>query len=172
MSRRTGDPPQDVCRRTRDFRPVPAVRPMTHDRDMSPPVSVELLDHDAAVALLGRRGVCRVVFTADALPAVLPVNYAVEAESIVLSTGRDSRLATAAAGGVLAIQVDDLDPVSRTGWSVVVTGAASLIPGGPDWERLRQLVDQWVPQRDEVGIRVPMTVVSGRRLVAGTLTSS
>jgi uncharacterized protein len=131
---------------------------------MPPPSSADILDRDEAISLVGRRGVCRVVFTVDALPAVLPLNYTVDAGTVVLSTTSGSRLAAAAAGRVIAVQVDDLDRESRTGWSVVITGVAELIPGGPEWERLRRLVDQWVPPRDDVGIRLPMTIVTGRRL--------
>jgi nitroimidazol reductase NimA-like FMN-containing flavoprotein (pyridoxamine 5'-phosphate oxidase superfamily) len=135
---------------------------------MPPPVSVEILDRDVAIALLGGQGVCRVVFTVDALPAVLPVNYAVDSGVIVLSTVAGARLASAADGGVLAVQVDDLDRESRTGWSVVVTGVADVLAEGATWSRVRRLLDQWVPERDDVVIRVPMTVVAGRRLVAET----
>jgi nitroimidazol reductase NimA-like FMN-containing flavoprotein (pyridoxamine 5'-phosphate oxidase superfamily) len=136
-----------------------------------PPASLEPLDRDEAIALLGARGVCRVVFTVDALPAVLPVNYAVDAADIVLSTSIGSRLAAAADGGVLAVQIDDLDSESRTGWSVVVTGVAEVLPDGEEWRRLRGLLDRWLPERDLVGIRLPMTVVTGRQIFTETIDS-
>jgi uncharacterized protein len=138
---------------------------------MPPPVSVDVLDRDEAIALLGTRRVCRVVFTVDALPAVLPVNYAVDAGHIVLSTSVGSRLASAADGGVLAVQVDDLDSETRTGWSIVVTGVAEVLPDGAEWQRLRKLLDQWVPERDDIGIRLPMTVITGRRILTETVGS-
>ena len=156
----------DDFRDGRDFRPVRGDVLVADDRCMPPPVSVEILDRDEAVALLGGQGVCRVVFTVDALPAVLPVNYAVDSGVIVLSTRTGARLASAADGGVLAVQVDDLDRESRTGWSVVVTGVAEVLAHGATWSRVRGLLDQWVPERDDIVIRVPMTVVAGRRLVA------
>ena len=160
------DARRDDFRDGRDLRPVRRGAFVVDDGEMPPPVGVEILDRDESVALLGARGVCRVVFTVDTLPAVLPVNYAVDAGALVLSTGAGSRLASAADGGVLAAQVDDLDSETRSGWSVVVTGVAELLPDGEEWRRLRGLVDQWVPARNDVGIRLPMTLVTGRRIVA------
>jgi uncharacterized protein len=138
---------------------------------MTPRVTFDMLDRAEAIALLGPRGICRAVFTVDALPAVLPVNYAVDAGHVVLSTRAGSRLATAADGGVLAIQVDDLDSETRTGWSVVVTGVAEVLSDGVEWRRLRKLLDQWVPERDDIGIRLPMTVVTGRRIASESVGS-
>ena len=165
------DAGRDDFRDGRDLRPVRRGASLDDYQDMPPPVSLATLDRDEAVTLLGPRGMCRVVFTVDALPAVLPVNYAVDGGDVVLSTRIGSRLASAADGGVLAVQVDDLDSESRTGWSVVITGVAELLPDGAEWQRVRLLLDQWVPERDDIGIRLPMTVVTGRRIVTETVSS-
>jgi nitroimidazol reductase NimA-like FMN-containing flavoprotein (pyridoxamine 5'-phosphate oxidase superfamily) len=47
---------------------------------------------------------------------------------------------------LVAFEVDDIDPVSHTGWSVVVTGSARELSALDDLERLRSLPSaRWTP---------------------------
>jgi len=72
----------------------------------------------------------------------------------------------AATRGVLAFQVDDIDPSTRSGWSVVVVGVAELIDGSVEQASLRCLLKPWAPGRNEVYIRLPLKVVTGRQILA------
>ena len=95
---------------------------------------LEALTRDECIELLGRRTLGRVAFTERALPAIRPVNYALVGHQIVLQTdphGLGSRLD----GQVVAFEVDDVDPVAETGWSVVVTGTARLLRAPSDLVR-------------------------------------
>jgi nitroimidazol reductase NimA-like FMN-containing flavoprotein (pyridoxamine 5'-phosphate oxidase superfamily) len=127
--------------------------------------SLEALSHDECLDLLGRAQVGRVVFTMGALPAVVPVTFALQDAAILTRTAADTRLAKAAKGAVLAFQVDELDAASRTGWSVVVTGVAELVTDTDERRRLDGLLEPWAPGERDVFIRVPLTMVSGRRIV-------
>jgi nitroimidazol reductase NimA-like FMN-containing flavoprotein (pyridoxamine 5'-phosphate oxidase superfamily) len=127
--------------------------------------SLEALSHDECLELLGRAQVGRVVFTMGALPAVVPVTFALQDAAILTRTAADTRLAKAAKGAVLAFQVDELDAASRTGWSVVVTGVAELVTDTDERRRLDGLLEPWAPGERDVFIRVPLTMVSGRRIV-------
>ena len=92
---------------------------------------VEELTPNECIELLGRRTVGRVAFTERALPAIRPVNYALVGHQIVLQTdphGLGQRLD----GQVVAFEVDEIDPESETGWSVVVTGTARLLRSPSD----------------------------------------
>ncbi len=87
------------------------------------------LDRAQALALLAKAPFGRVVFSHQALPAIRPVNHLVEAGGDVVirtHTGM-ALLGRAALSEVVAYEADDLDPDTRTGWSVVVTGTASLV---------------------------------------------
>ena len=128
------------------------------DRRMQP------LSAGESVALLASTPVGRVVFTERALPAVLPVAFVVDGDTVVLRTARGSRLARAAVGGVLAFEADELQPATRTGWSVVVTGQAWVEEDDEEVARLSALLEPWVPGIKDVFIRSPLTVVSGRRI--------
>ncbi len=114
---------------------------------------------------LTRAAVGRVVFTDRALPAVLPVTYIVDGDTIVIRTARGSRLARAADGAVLAFETDELNASTRSGWSVVVTGEAYVETDPDEQARLTELLEPWVPGVKAVFIRIPLTVVTGREVV-------
>ena len=130
--------------------------------------SLRALSPSESVDLLSRAQVGRVVFTERALPAVVPATFAVHGESVVLRTAADTRLATAADGGVLAFEADDLDPVTRTGWSVLVTGVAELVTDPAERDRIHRAVTPWAPGDQDVCIRLPLTVVTGRRIASSS----
>ena len=137
---------------------------MVHDER-----SLESISRAQCLELLRSGCVGRVVFTERALPAVLPVSYGVLGEDVVIRTESGSRLAAAARSGVLAFEVDDIDIATRTGWSVVVTGVPSLLQEPADLERVAAVLDPWVRREQDVAVRIPPTVVTGRRMVAHEL---
>jgi nitroimidazol reductase NimA-like FMN-containing flavoprotein (pyridoxamine 5'-phosphate oxidase superfamily) len=128
--------------------------------------SLIALSHRECVTLLSAAHVGRAVFTERALPAVVPVNFIVQDDAIVMCTASDTRLASAAARGVLAFQVDDIDASARCGWSVVVVGVAELVDSPLEHARIRCLLEPWAPGDNEVYIRLPIKVVTGRRILA------
>jgi nitroimidazol reductase NimA-like FMN-containing flavoprotein (pyridoxamine 5'-phosphate oxidase superfamily) len=126
---------------------------------------VETLTRDACAELLASVPVGRVVFTDGGLPGVLPVAFVVDGASIVLRTAEGSRLAKAADDAVLAFEVDQLVTATRTGWSVVVTGHARRIDDPIEQQRLDDVLESWVPGIKDVFIRIPFTVLTGRRVL-------
>ncbi len=125
-----------------------------------------VLSAEECRALLERPQVGRVVFTDRALPAVQPVTYIVDDDAIVFWTNDDGELARAARDGVLAFEVDEVDPSTRTGWSVVVTGLPVHVTTQVDRSRVGLLLEPCAPGRRDVLIRIPLTVVAGRRILA------
>jgi nitroimidazol reductase NimA-like FMN-containing flavoprotein (pyridoxamine 5'-phosphate oxidase superfamily) len=126
--------------------------------------SLEAFPRHEAVALLASAPVGRVVFTVDALPAVVPVTFSVRDSAVVIRTSTGSRLARAADGGVLAFEADEVDEVTRSGWSVVVTGVAELVTDPVQQAAIRSTVEPFAPGDNEVYVRLPLTVVTGRRV--------
>lgn len=124
------------------------------------------LDRQECLRLLGKVPVGRVVYTRQALPAVLPVNFSLDADSSVLvRTSARSDLAHAVDGVVVAFEADEFDAETRSGWSVVVTGRAHVITDSAEHERLlRTGPDSWMPIQDNVFIRIEATMVTGREL--------
>ena len=71
-------------------------------------------------------------------------------------------------GDIVSVEADhgqhfDFDPTSRTAWSVLVTGTAQQVtdPAEILWASSR--VHPWVPAHDPLLVKVPTTLVSGRR---------
>jgi uncharacterized protein len=126
--------------------------------------SFEVMPEREAIALLSSMTLGRVVFTLAALPAIVPVNYAVQDHAVVIRTSQDTRLAAAADGGVLAFEVDQVDPVTRTGWSVVVTGVAEVVTNPRERAIIHGMLEPYEPGHHDVYVRLPLTVVTGRRV--------
>ncbi|MFE2067426.1 pyridoxamine 5'-phosphate oxidase family protein [Streptomyces sp. NPDC059467] len=126
------------------------------------------LDRSECLRLLARAPVGRVVHTRQALPAVLPVNFALDGEAVVVRTSATSELVRAVDGSVVAFEADEVDAGAHSGWSVVVTGPARLVTEQADHERLlRTGPRSWVPWPQEVFLRIEPELVTGRELVGG-----
>jgi nitroimidazol reductase NimA-like FMN-containing flavoprotein (pyridoxamine 5'-phosphate oxidase superfamily) len=93
-------------------------------------------------------------------PLVVPVNYAVtERAEIVFRSGAGTKL-DSTAGGLVAIQVDEIDPSHHVGWSVHVEGLASWLYEEQD----ATTVETWAPGDRPYVIRLSATRITGRRL--------
>jgi uncharacterized protein len=85
------------------------------------------LTRDDCLHLLGTGGLGRVVFTASAMPAVQPVSYVLHGDEVVFRVADGGSLSTATRHAAVGFQVDDIDPVTRAGWSVLGVGQAYAI---------------------------------------------
>ena len=127
------------------------------------------LDRQECLRLLAKVPVGRIVHTRQALPAVLPVNFGLDGDgAVVLRTSAASELARAVDGVVVAFEADEVDAATQSGWSVVVTGAASVVTDPDEHDRLlRTGPRSWVPSPREVFVRIEPELVSGRELARG-----
>ncbi|MFJ9535856.1 pyridoxamine 5'-phosphate oxidase family protein [Streptomyces sp. NPDC101225] len=127
------------------------------------------LDRQECLRLLAKVPVGRIVHTRQALPAVLPVNFGLDGDgAVVLRTSAASELARAVDGVVVAFEADEVDAATQSGWSVVVTGAASVVTDPGEHDRLlRTGPRSWVPSPREVFVRIEPELVSGRELASG-----
>jgi uncharacterized protein len=120
---------------------------------------------ELGLRLLGKGTVGRVVFTEGALPAAHPVTYLLDDEEVIFRTGAGSRLAAAARHHIVGFQADEIDPYTRTGWSVLGVGEAYEVVTPT---RLAELATRqpapWIPNRTEHTIAIPLQRLTGRRL--------
>ncbi|MGP4050632.1 pyridoxamine 5'-phosphate oxidase family protein [Streptomyces sp. 2A115] len=124
------------------------------------------LDRQECLRLLAKVPVGRVVYTRQALPAVLPINFSLDADaSVLLRTSQDSDLVRAIDGVVVAFEADEFDAATRSGWSVVVTGRATVVTDPAEHDRLTQAgPTSWMPLREAVFVRIESEMVTGRDL--------
>ncbi|MFE7816316.1 pyridoxamine 5'-phosphate oxidase family protein [Streptomyces sp. NPDC057433] len=127
------------------------------------------LGRQECLRLMGTVPVGRVVYTRRALPAVLPVNFVLEQDgSVLLRTAAASELVRAIDGAVVAFETDDIDAVRQAGWSVVVTGPATVVTDPAEHARLARTGPvSWVPATREAFVRIGPELVTGRELVGG-----
>jgi nitroimidazol reductase NimA-like FMN-containing flavoprotein (pyridoxamine 5'-phosphate oxidase superfamily) len=71
---------------------------------------------------LDRGGVGRLAFQTPVGLRMVPLNYATNADAIVFRTVPDSELGTYGEGAEAVFEVDEVDPVSEEGWSVLAFG--------------------------------------------------
>lgn len=105
-------------------------------------------------------------------PAVFPVNYALDGDTVVVRTDEGTKLDAAALAKV-AFEVDHIESSSNA-WSVVVRGTGLDITHGidPTSERLRSLpLDTWAPGPKLHWIKIVPERISGRRLTAERILS-
>lgn len=125
-----------------------------------------VLDRLECLRLLAKVPVGRVVYTRQALPAVLPVNFSLDTDSsVLLRTSAGSGLVRAIEGVVVAFEADDFDASTRSGWSVVVTGRATVVTDPAEHDRLsRTGPHSWVVTHHEVFVRIESEMVTGREI--------
>ncbi|MGH3453494.1 MAG: pyridoxamine 5'-phosphate oxidase family protein [Nocardioidaceae bacterium] len=133
---------------------------------MSTPVRrLEELPRDEAIELLSSVSMGRIGFTIGGLPTIRPVNHVVDGDDIVIRTHLESTR-SACDGAVVAYETDWLDRRTRTGWSVIVTGVASVVDNPLEIDRFDSLVQPWIDAPVTYLLRIKADVVDGLKLVA------
>jgi nitroimidazol reductase NimA-like FMN-containing flavoprotein (pyridoxamine 5'-phosphate oxidase superfamily) len=126
---------------------------------------LEVLDRAECLRLLSGSILGRIAVTVAALPVILPVNFLLDGERILIRTGKGTKLDAATRDAVVAFEVDDVEPFSHSGWSVCVTGRATELRDPDDVARVRTLpLPHWAPNGIDHVVAVSVDVVTGRRL--------
>jgi len=115
--------------------------------------------------LLARQQVGRIVVVDDLGPVVVPANYILDRHLVVFRTDEGTKLDAACRGSAVAFEIDEIDPVTRTGWSVLVRGEVIEVTDPAELERLRELpLDPWAPGAKARYARILPAAVTGRRI--------
>lgn len=126
---------------------------------------LEKLSREDCIALLSTRSVGRVGITLSALPVIFPVNFAVLDGDVVFRSSPGSKLTAAAQRAVVAFEVDDVDGMYHSGWSVLIVGPAYEITDPAELARAQSLpLTPWAPGTKGHYIRIRSEIVSGRRV--------
>jgi nitroimidazol reductase NimA-like FMN-containing flavoprotein (pyridoxamine 5'-phosphate oxidase superfamily) len=117
-------------------------------------------------ALLREGSVGRVGYVVDGWPIVVPVNYAVDGDDVVVRTDARSKLAVQTRHPCqLALEVDAPNMLFRSGWSVLALGVGREVLDDDELERLRSLpLAPWAGGVREHWIRIRLQQITGRRL--------
>ena len=128
-----------------------------------------VLPADECRTLLATRQLGRIGLQGGTFPVILPVNYGLDGDVVVIRT--DSPKITAA--GRVAFEVDDVDERTRSGWSVLVQALAEEVTGSRREELVERLRTAggtpWAPGEHGHWIRLIPKVMTGRRIIPGQL---
>lgn len=128
----------------------------------------ECLDHLRA----GEIG--RMAFATPGGLRIVPVNYSVFGEAIVVRTSSYSELGSYAADSQVAFEVDDLDAVEQGGWSVVASGRLERVAEAEEIQQIRVGWDPspWAEGSRNLYLRLAWRELTGRRVGGGWLRHS
>lgn len=134
---------------------------------MAPRRSVDCLVEMAPSECLDRlhaAHVGRVGITVEALPVILPVNFAVHENGILFRTMAGTKLDAATNGTVVAFQADAYVPDGSGGWSVLVVGPCRRVEDGSVLRATKELLPRaWGPAaRADHVVRVEIVQMTGR----------
>ncbi|WP_306369300.1 pyridoxamine 5'-phosphate oxidase family protein [Nocardiopsis sp. CC223A] len=126
-----------------------------------------VLERQTCFNLAATRDIGRIAFTidGDAAPTVLPVNYALLNDTVVLRTSLAGTVMRYARG-YASFQVDHFDDERREGWSALFTGRCRWVRDEGELSRIPQgrLPVPWAEgPRDQV-LRIVPNRVTGRRI--------
>jgi uncharacterized protein len=129
---------------------------------------LEVLPLRECLRLLTQVPVGRLGFDVDGEVVILPVNHAVDGDTVVFHAAPGSKLSAAEGLHTVVFEADDYDAVTRTGWSVLVNGRAETVFDETEIQALGRL--ELAPWPDAVDrpfwIRIRPSSVTGRRIPA------
>jgi len=112
----------------------------------------------------------RVIVNRPTGPEVVPVNYVVVDNAVLVRTSSGSLLDRHAGGAALAFEVDDVNYERWHGWSVVARGRGERVAREqltPE-ERGSPGPPAWVTHDEETWIRLRWVTLTGRRVGQGS----
>jgi nitroimidazol reductase NimA-like FMN-containing flavoprotein (pyridoxamine 5'-phosphate oxidase superfamily) len=146
------------------------VSPASQEPAATRPV-LEPLGEAECLRLISPGGIGRLAFTGRYGLTVLPVNFKLHDGSIMFRTSQDSpvdedlRTGIAHAEYEVAFEIDEIDPATQTGWSVLIQGSAHHMTSEAERAAVRESgVEPWPGGSREHAIRITPTRVTGRRL--------
>lgn len=123
------------------------------------------LSVDECWAQLGTAELARIAWNAPAGPELLPVNYVAHEGALWIRTTAHSSIAEQADESPVAIEVDDIDPATHVGWSVVVRGRAEAFYHEDQVPADVHSLRSWPAGVRPLWIQVRPEQLTGRRLL-------
>ena len=126
------------------------------------------LTHAECETLLRAGVVGRLALSTPDGPHVIPVNYSVVDDAIIVRTSPYSLLGTYGRDRTLAFEIDQFDHEYHRGWSVVARGRAEFVSDAAELDHIRAVSQPhpWAAGAREMHLRLKWDELSGRRLGA------
>lgn len=124
------------------------------------------ISYEECRELLCAREIGRIaVSTADG-PHIVPLNYTVVEDSIVVRTTPFSVVATYGRNTKVAFEIDQFDDVRQLGWSVVARGRGDVVTDPAEIDEIRRICapHPWADGARNLYFRIRWSELTGRRL--------
>jgi nitroimidazol reductase NimA-like FMN-containing flavoprotein (pyridoxamine 5'-phosphate oxidase superfamily) len=126
---------------------------------------LEILSVDECRRLLAHEGLGRLGLPGPDAPLLRPVNFVLHDDTLVVRTGPGRILTAAQRGDPAALEIDGIDRVEHTGWSVIATGKLSELAADGQARALR--LRPWAAGGRDRYVALSLESVSGRRIPIG-----
>jgi transcriptional regulator with XRE-family HTH domain len=117
-------------------------------------------------ALIAPGGIGRFLFVQTGRgPVAIPVNFKVDGADVVFRTGHGSAIIEGIHEEQVSFDVDHFDDALGEGWSVLITGTASVITGNAETSHARALdIEPWAGEERNIYVRLSPHLLTGRRI--------
>jgi len=126
---------------------------------------LEIMSTSECRRLLSEAGVGCLALPGTNAPELRPVNFALHGEALLVRTGEGRILQAAQRGDAVSFEIDGIDRVEHTGWSVIVAGKISERP--TDEATLALPLRAWGSGKKDRFVSISLGMVSGRRIAPG-----
>jgi nitroimidazol reductase NimA-like FMN-containing flavoprotein (pyridoxamine 5'-phosphate oxidase superfamily) len=125
---------------------------------------LEPIEIDECLRLLGANHIGRIAVVVDGRPLIFPVNYAMAGRHVVFRSDPGTKL-LAAVGQPVAFEIDGVDGMYHSGWSVLVVGEAEEEDNDTHLLELARLpLTTWVGGPKAHWVRIKGGAITGRRI--------
>ena len=125
---------------------------------------LQTLSRSECLLRLRSGGVGRIALAGEGAPILRPVNFALHEGHVLIRTGEGSILEAARQRTPASFEIDGIDPVEHTGWSVVACGKLRGHEGPGD---LVPPLRAWASGRKDRLVVIQIDALSGLRIPAG-----
>ncbi len=127
--------------------------------------SLDRLTIEECRAMAAPGGVGRFVYADEQGPVAVPVNFGVLDGDILFRTDSNAIIRAVASANEVSFEVDHLDEALSEGWSVLLSGRATVITDADEMDRARTLgIAPWAGGERPTYVRLVPRHVSGRRI--------
>ena len=134
--------------------------------------AMHVIPTEECYGLLDTHEIGRIGVLVDHYPLILPVNYRLDGTTVVIRTHAGTILHAAPHANV-TFEVDEIDRITRTGWSVLVRAQAEEVGEEHRADLITRIhatgVEPWAPGDKGSWLRLIAHEVTGRRIVRGEL---
>ncbi len=122
------------------------------------------LSRQECLELLAAGSVARIAIVTPEGPHIVPVNYSLFDDTVVVRTSSYSLLGTHGRDAVVALEIDDVASSSRSGWSVVCRGRCSVETNPRTIRAIREQAPEgpWAGGTRNLYLRLRTDHLSGR----------